>query len=598
MAYGYSRGRRDYEPDPRDLIEDAARAVGMSVQEWLERSAARSAYAEDDDAPRGSRRRYRPAREEREESPLDGLSRRYSRRAPREEAFSEDRVARILDDAMGAMQETIRANEAKTASVIAALGEQLEEQARASASGRQVNSVQQMVSDIGRGFGAEPATPEPDAGRSAIDLLEQRITNVVSLLEKRASNPPQDARRAGIAPEHSAPRARLERDVAALGDRLDQLSQNLTMHLSVQAQQAPRQDVSQHLSKLHQEIARLGKIAQSTTGSPDVMTALEEINARIGQMERSTGAQPIDRVAQEIAALRTGLNAARETSSPDLTAIDQRFDTLRGQLEQVVDRIGQIQRTPLAAPSLDRFAEEIASLRAGLHVARMQSEPDLSGIERRFETLNGRIDLLADKISSLKPGAPRDLRSQRSFETAVGELKSLIERNKAPADDGRLLVAVQSLEQRLDAVVRATAQKETSSGVAALEQQMGGLKSRLDDIADKMAERRFVDDIGSGSVTQIGQAIEDLKRTIQGGTRGTDDVRVLEAFEAIERRMESLERTPSELVARVDQLHSMLAARPSVSAQVTRRSIGWKADLAMIGLLTGCIRIFARSAKG
>jgi TPR repeat protein len=538
----------------------------MSVQEWLERSADRNARAGDDDAERGSRRRSRMVRSERDESPLDSLSRRYGRRAFREEALSEDRVTRILDDAMDVMQDTIRANEAKTASVIAALGEQLDQQARSSTSVQQVNTVQRMVSDIENGLNV----PDGKAARSvvdasAIDLLEQRISNVVSLLEKKSRSTGFEGQKPDLSLDKRRPMLRLEHNVAALGERLEQFSRQLT----TRPQSLAQQDVSQHLSKLHDEIARLGKIAQAPAANPNIMSVLEQLNARLGQMEQSTRSQPLDRVTQEIAALRAGLHAARETSAPDLSLIEQRFEMLKRQLEQVVDRIGQIDRTPANTPSVDRFVEEVASLRAGLQMIRMQSEPDLSGVERRFDSLNGRIDQLADKISSLKFGAPRDLRSQRSFDTAIAELKSLMERNTTSSNDGQLLGAVQSLEQRLDAVVRAASHKEPMPGVAALEQQMGSLKSRLDDIADKMAERRFADDVGGSNITQIGQAIEDLKHLIQTGSRSGDDARVVEAFQAIERRMESLERTPSELVARVDQLQAMLASRPAISPQVS-----------------------------
>jgi localization factor PodJL len=446
MAYGYSRGARGYEPDPRDVIEDAAREAGMSVQQWLDRAMAHD--SESEPGRRGSRRRA--GRDRFEESPLEAAARRIERRGPRDDdRYSDDRVERILQDAM----DTIRANEERTASALETLERRIGD--RAAAQERPVdNRVLGLIDNIERGMNARSAPssyghatmpPDPDL----IGALEQKISNVVELIEQRSrpsappvAEPPQGQRRdlrSGAAAPDAQTRARsadikqVERQLALLGSRMDAL-----MRQSADQGQ-PSQDVmSGQLTRLQQDIARLARPEQPSS-SQDILLAIRALGHKLAQLEQSS----------------------------------------------------------VAGTQFERLMAEIAAMRAGLHGERSGGVRDFSALEQHFKSLENRLEVITDKVMTMRVSGVRDLRGQKSVESAIEELKQLVRSSAAPADDSRVLGAVQALERRLDAMEHAPqAASESIDRLQTLEHKLDAMQqapkdiaARLDHLQSLMAER-------------------------------------------------------------------------------------------------------------
>jgi localization factor PodJL len=530
MAYGYSRGTRGYEPDPRDVIEDAAREAGMSVQQWLDRALADDSGNEP--SRRSNRNSRRTSRDRFEESPLEAAARRIQRRGSRDDgSYSDDRVERILQDAM----ETIRANEERTASALETLERRIED--RATAPEHPVdNRVLGLIDNIERGMNARSALtshqrvsmpPDPDL----IGALEQKISNVVDLIEQRSRQPapaeagvPQGQRRdlraratAADEPQRSrsAEIMKVERQIALLGSRMDAL-----IHQSVDRGQAEQAAMSGQLARLQQEIARLARPVQAST-SPDILLAISSLDRKLAQLEQS----------------------------------------------------------PIAGAQFERLMTEIASMRAGLHGEKSSGTQDFSALERHFKSLENRLESITDKVMTMRVSGVRDLRGQKSVETAINELKQLVRSSATPADDSRVLGAVQALERRLDAMEYTPQESAVSlDRFQSLEQKLDAIRntptdiaSRLDHLQSLISERPPAAPLSASTEMLLG----DLAARIESLQHGASDDQAFERLhqdiQALSRKLEAtpaahqvpamadvsgLERSMSDLFRQLDGLKS------------------------------------------
>jgi localization factor PodJL len=445
MAYGYSRGARGYEPDPLDVIEDAAREAGMSVQQWLDRALADD--SDNDSSRRGNRSRRRAARERFDESPLEAAARRIERREARDDgSYSDDRVERILQDAMHA----IRANEERTASALETLERRIGD--RTGTQERPVdNRVLGLIDNIERGMNARTATassrtvsipPDPDL----IGALEQKISNVVELIEQRSRQPApaaaepsqgqrRDLRSSAATPDaltraRSAEIKQVERQLALLGSRMDALMQQ-----SSERGQTGQDAMSGHLARLQQEIIRLARPA-SPSASPDVLQAISSLDQKLSRLEQS----------------------------------------------------------PMAGAQFERLMTEIASMRAGLHGERSGGAQDFSALERHFQSLEHRLETITDKVMTMRVAGVRDLRGQKSVENAIEELKHIVHASAAPSDDSRVLGALQALERRLEAIEHAPQESVASlNRFQSLEQKLDALQHAPADLAARLDHLQSID---------------------------------------------------------------------------------------------------------
>ncbi len=490
MAYGYSRGSRGYEPDPRDVIEDAARDAGMSVQQWLDRAVG----ADNDYGRRGSRRRS--GRDQFDESPLEAAARRIERRASRDQdLYSDGRADHILHSAL----ETIRANEERTASALEILERRID--GRMGESDRPLdNRVLGLIDSIERGMGpratsaaarASQSHPDPDL----IEALEQKISNVVDMIEKRgsAAEPGTHDRQSGqrrdlrsrsgssdAGPAGAASTthlSRIERQLAAFGQRIDALS--------LQTAHRGQAGSMGQLNQMQQEIARLGGNAQAGH-APDVHAAIHALEHKLARFEQG----------------------------------------------------------PMAGKQFERLLAEISAMRAGLHQRDSAGSPDFSALERHFETLENRLEAITDKVMTMRVSGVRDLRGQKSVETAIDELKHLVQASRAPAEDSRVLGALQSLEQRLEAMERAPQElaaridrfQTLEDKLDAIQQAPSEIARRLDHLQSLMAERPAALAPIPGNVEVLLGSIAARLESLQNGP--SDD----QAFERLHLDIQALSR--------------------------------------------------------
>jgi hypothetical protein len=96
MSYSSSKRDRRWAPDPRDVVEQAAYEAGLSVDELMDSLS-------EDSRPLASARRRAERR------PL---------RSFEQQDFSEDRVSRIVGDALEQIHGTMRSNEQRTAAAL------------------------------------------------------------------------------------------------------------------------------------------------------------------------------------------------------------------------------------------------------------------------------------------------------------------------------------------------------------------------------------------------------------------------------------------------------------------------------------------------
>jgi localization factor PodJL len=532
MAYGYSRGARGYEPDPRDVIEDAAREAGMSVQQWLDRALADD--SDNDSSRRGNRSRRRAGRDRFEESPLEAAARRIERRGARnDDSYSDDRVERILQDAM----DTIRANEERTASALETLERRIED--RAAAQERPIdNRVLGLIDNIERGMNARSAPssdrrasipPDPDL----IGALEQKISNVVELIEQRSrpsappvAEPPQGQRRdlrSGAAAPDAQTRARsaeikqVERQLALLGSRMD------TLMRQTADRGQPGQDVmSGQLTRLQQDIARLARPEQSSS-SQDILLAIRTLGHKLAELEQS----------------------------------------------------------PIAGAQFERLMTEIAAMRAGLHGGRTGGAQDFSALERHFESLENRLEAITDKVMTMRVSGVRDLRGQKSVENAIEELKQLVRTSATPADDSRVMGALQALERRLDAMERAPQESSASldrfqtleQKLDAMQQAPSDIAARLDHLQSLMAERPSAAPMSASTEMLLGNLAARIE-TLQHGS--SDD----QAFERLHQDIQALSRKLEETPAaqQVPAMADVSGLERSIS-DLFRQLDGLKSDI-------------------
>ncbi len=509
MAYGYSRGSRGFEPDPRDVIEDAARDAGMSVQQWLDRAVGDDA---DDYGRRGNRARRRGGRDRFEGSPLEAATRRIERRGQRDygfdadqEPYPEERVDRILHTAM----DTIRANEERTASALETLERRIDGRSGRVTGLPLENRVRGLIENIERGMGqrngsaperhaqARPdqARPDPDL----IEALEQKISNVVDMIEKRGhhATPPsaqqhgqrRDLRTRDRSADDKGSRsagspelARIERQLAALAQRFDaialQADENGTGSRSVLAGQ---------LGRLHEEMSRLSRMA----ASPEVLSALRVLDHKLAQLEHS----------------------------------------------------------PIAGAQFERLMTEMASIRAGLHQQRAGNSPDYSVFERHFETIENRLEAITDKVMTLRVSGGLDLRNQKSVENHIEELKALVRTSAVPAQDNRVLGAVQSLEQRLAAIERAPQElaarfdrfQTLEDKLDAIQQVPSDIVRRLDQLQSLMAERPAPTTATTDNLEALFGVLAARVESLQHGA-GDDQAfeRLHQDIQAMSRKLEGL----------------------------------------------------------
>jgi localization factor PodJL len=584
MAYGASWRSKDYEPDPRDVVEEAARAAGLSVDEWLDAAASGTTRYS---AP--SRRRSDPAREtwvgrdDDNDSPLKAITRRLERRGMRSPAVGplpEERVARILSDAMEGMHESLRANEERTASALDALSRQM----GSGVQGGDANRVRSLIGDLERGLNAPAAAaPNPVSDNTTlVRQLENKIANVVSMIEAKAQRAPEPpavtdapanpARQNGLARDGGG---RDLRPMAHIGTALQKVTDALRG-----LEQSPRQtEILQTLRSLDQ---RLSGLEQGPQRSPEMIHGL------VGEMTA---------LRQAVAQQRAGGDAAGVNHQ--IASIGGRIDTLSQNLA----------RQAAPANHFEKLFSEISDLRGQLKASVSTPDPGIAALQRQMSSMGDRLDALTDKLATLRMNAPRDLRPVKAIDGDLDELKRLIMTSQVPSHDDRVLEALQTLERKVGTMERTPT--ELSARLDRIQSMMGErppaalpvhVEALLQDLADRLKHIASApdDDLAFAKLHQEIQMISRKLEQAPGAMHNPAiaDLSGLErSISAILHQMDALKAdmgSVAETAARKATQEAMSRLPPPVAPMPTdvsgiERSIaglfsqidGWKADMGM-----------------
>ncbi len=453
MAYGVPWSDRDYEPDPREIVEEAARAAGMTVSEWLNR-ASHNAYDRQDyrnTRPSRQQRRYesRPSRE---------------RSSARDSGISEDRISRILDGAMESIEDSLRGNEDRTASVLEALERRLSEmehvENRTSPSPHRRTTSNKM------------STGAVSDSADLVRTLENKISNVVSLLESKSSLR-QDVRQSGGASEGTAQTQRL----SAMEDAIRQLS-----------------------SKLES-----GAHGSDHTPSSAFASAIEDMQSAVrGLQDNQQQGEVLDSIRQ--------LEKRLVASAPSRTQIaaSAHGESMAQPLARIHEELSRIRQKTNGFDNLQPVSN------------------GFSALERQMGSISDRIDALTEKVSTARLNGPRDLRVQKPVDTAFDELKSLILKSQAPATDSRVLESLQALERKVDAMERGPSElairldriqsmigeKPAGPMPRNLEPLLQNIVSRLEQVQNGGADDRAFEKLHQ-EIRQLSQKIEETPRSLQ-----------------------------------------------------------------------------------
>ncbi|MGL4636015.1 MAG: hypothetical protein ACRCWF_08545 [Beijerinckiaceae bacterium] len=506
MAYGAPLSDRDFESDPRDVVEEAARAAGMSVSEWLNRAG--SGYEQ-----RGPRMTRQHRRRYQSDYGDD-----HDYRAPRtrygmrDNGYSEDRIERILNGAMDNIEDSLRSTEERTASALQALSRRLNEMERAEE--RSANRshpetadsshVQSAIADIQntlgrlnvRGAATKQAT-HPSDNSDLVRKLETKISNVVNLLESKSAQRSQQPQ-----PSH--------------------LSQEAIAH-------AVRQE-------LRQELHQSGLSSNNTTQTERLASVENALRLLASKMDTVPLRQENSQSSEITSALEDMNNVVRSLKNNGQQA------ELLNSIRQLEQRLGNHDMAPgqsrdAVTESLTRIHEELNRLqqKSQTSEASLHASSGLSAIEKQMGSISERIDALTEKLATARLSGPRDLRLQKPVNTAFDELKALILKSHAPTTDPRVLNSLQTLERKVEK----------------LEREPGDLVARLDRIQSMVGEQRSANTV-----------VDELKSLLQKNHAPNTDTRVLDSLQTLERKVETMERGPAELVARLDRIQSMVGEKP------------------------------------
>jgi localization factor PodJL len=551
MAYGASWRSKGYDLDPRDVVEEAARAAGLSVEEWLE-TAADSAFSPG--AQSRYRRKNRGAGPDQDyDSPLSAIARRLERRGGRSNrddgnlrdngSLKENQVARIVSDAMESFEESLRANEERTAAALMAFSRN-----GPRASDPASNQVKSMIGNLERGLtnqGAhqgvghsdrseKPATPDYS---SLTRQLESRIENVLGVIEAKAQ-----ASQAALQP--------LAAEAVVSKNIVERSTRDLRSTAAINAA----------LAKVNSALRGLEQSPQQT----EILKTLRSLDQRLTGIEQSPQNNPelIGQMVGEMAALNQHVSVQRP--NVDLSTVNRHMNALGERIEALSQnvRAQPAQSTQAASQFANQFSSqferltgEVSELRTSMKVKNTGPDAGIETLRRQMATMGDRLDGLTQKIVALRMNGG-DFPPPKSIDGDIDELKRLIQTSHAPVNDERVLLAIQSLEQKIGMVERAPTE----------------LSARLDRIQSMIVERP-VASLPPHVETML-QGLASRLKDFDGSQQ--DDVAFARLHEEIQMISRKIEQTPAAMAN--PAFADVSGLERSVSA-ILQQFDGLKADM-------------------
>jgi localization factor PodJL len=517
MAYGSSWRAKALDRDPRDVVEDAARAAGMSVEEWLETAADRDASS------------YRPKARRRDHE-------FYDRPAPpprHERGLDESRVARIVDDAIETFATSLTKSEQRTAQAISELARVVE-----------ISSQPVMRQSA--------PTPAPHSDqRDLMRQLESRIENVVRLIEDKQNAPaPASAPETLRAPVTASRPARDLRPMVAVNTALAKVDQAL-------------------------------KALDRTPYHSEIVGALKALDQRIAGLEKlpqqDKHSDQIGALVSEIASLQRKMGETRPVSDMAATSA---ITSQVAQLGERIDRLSHSLETPRDTGNrhFDQLLQEISDLRQA--VRQNNAPPAFEGLTRQVAEMGSRLEALTNRLSTLREERPIDSLADRALHADLQDLKALIQQSQTPSHDGRVLDAIQMIERKLSALETApqalSARLDQLHSLVGSRIEQPAIPAGLERALMALSDR--VNDIGSGrsddaSFAQLQSELQTMMRKIEK----VGDVAAM----APGQDLTSLERSMSAMLSQIDMLRADVnAVAETASRRVDPPAIAQFADLA------------------
>ncbi|MGL4242482.1 MAG: hypothetical protein ACRCTI_15340, partial [Beijerinckiaceae bacterium] len=496
MAYGNSRRRREQEPEIRDVVEEAARDAGLSIDEFLDQALA----AQEDDRRRDASRRHLRL-VERDESPLTALERRLSGAGRAADPMPEDKVATILERAF----DEIRASEQRTATILDSIARTLPGQNR-----QPPQSVADIMASAERRARNPANIVELGGARNAsgiVDRIEdglsrQEVEKALHLLERKLAliAPQSDNDRLvlnGMGAEIASiralvlaegahvPLAAIEKPVQSLTERIGALASRPAPQQPASLQVLDRRldEVStataSMVAGIQDELVRLGRSGLNRNDNA-VQASFDRLDQRIVQLEQ-TARLPLDTIRNQLDALHeTSVHRSDGDSlRASIASLERKLDQLSGRIAQplhmvhnaVTQLAGQKSSAQADGGRLDQLFGELAALKRGIAEQSAGFAPAV--MQRQLVAISNRIEGIAHRLQQGEQGAePRDPR-RKSIDEEILEIKELISEAKSPCDDTRVLDAIAQLERK----------------IAALENSPQALMERLDRMQARLDER-------------------------------------------------------------------------------------------------------------
>ncbi len=528
MAYGFARSRSS-ELDPRDAYEAPRRSARFERDERHEGDVL------EDAPPRARRRRARDMEFDRYEDEQYGFryeeaaedryrperARRMERRSHRAEGLSEERVERILDNALDAMQHTLRLNEDRTAEAIENLARRLDRRATD-------NRVREMQTGIERDFSRHGDDDSVRRERRARRNAETR-QDVQYDEPERAPQPVEERRPVDRG---------LEQQIAALGERIEGLVHHVVSK-PIEPPAPPRVE-PEPLERLRAEVARLNAAQGKAQPQTDhLFNALRELDAKVGRLaapaERGYSAvaghlhslgERLDAIADKVASMR--MSGPRDLRSH--RAVDNAFNELKRLITQS------------AAPSDDRgVLNALQSLERRLD-SLDRPQPAIAQTFDRVQAIEKKLDLIQH--------APPELAARLNQLDRLEALERKLDAMQGTPNE---------ISARLDEIRAALdSRPEQSHHAAGVEAALGALAARVErlhqDRSEQEALRRLQDEVQA-----ISQKIDFAARA----SHGEPDMQALDRIRSIETKLDMLQEAPTDLARRLDQIQQMMLSAPA-----------------------------------
>ena len=491
------------------------------------------------------------------QSPLDALADRIARIGRRDAETAVGLVASgsrqnsselvsMVDQAIAAMDDTMRRNEDRTASALEAVAKWMEQAETARAAPERTRPASDQDARLTRTLGLLASRLEeidgkiahPDAAgaplREAMSRIEGRLDALGKLnttragdgvakslkeLDHRLEEMSQRMER-GTA-QHAAGRLEGAADIEAkLGAILEQLAQQSSGRVDAKRDRQSRQPAG-----LPFPVRRGGTDIRRALQQGDLSGALADINARQKDLEADT-------TRQRLRALGSKLDNQMGRSSRPVRGLDgDAVDELKQQITSLAERMERQQR-PTEDAGLKSLQKELHSISSALQ--ELAPRKQMSSIEQAIAALSEKIadsretgvnerllQPLEHQLSDIRTmlESNRDSRNLMEISRDIQAMKRRMDAVSGSSVDGEALRDLQSQTSEIRNYVRQSAAKST--GLETLEQRIAIIADRMERSSAAGADNHLAD---------LTSRIDSLHKAVERAPASSIDLHPLETM--------------------------------------------------------------------